>query len=65
MTRHFNYPWVIIKVSGHQCQWLAGGHDLEIGQTLAVPEVTVYSITTLTIGLLAALSIHILECVIP
>ena len=23
--------WVIIKVSGHQYQWLAGGYDLEIG----------------------------------
>ena len=22
----------IIKVSGHQHQWLAGGYDLEIGQ---------------------------------
>ena len=22
---------VIIKVSGHQYQWLAGGYDLEIG----------------------------------
>ena len=21
----------IIKVSGHQCRWLAGGYDLEIG----------------------------------
>ena len=24
-------PGVIIKVSGHQHQWLAGGYDLEIG----------------------------------
>ena len=24
--------WVIIKVSGHQHQWLAGGCDPEIGQ---------------------------------
>ena len=23
--------WAIIKVSGHQYQWLAGGYDLEIG----------------------------------
>ena len=23
--------WVIIKVSGHQYWWLAGGYDLEIG----------------------------------
>ena len=23
--------WAIIKVSGHQHQWLAGGYDLEIG----------------------------------
>ena len=23
--------WVIIKVSGHQYRWLAGGHNLEIG----------------------------------
>ena len=23
--------WVIIKVLGHQYQWLAGGNDLEIG----------------------------------
>ena len=23
--------WVIIKVKGHQYQWLAGGYDLEIG----------------------------------
>ena len=23
--------WVIIKVSGHQHRWLAGGYDLEIG----------------------------------
>ena len=22
--------WVIIKVSGHQYRWLAGGYDLEI-----------------------------------
>ena len=24
--------WVIIKVSGHQHRWLAGGYDLEIQQ---------------------------------
>ena len=23
--------WAIIKVSGHQHRWLAGGYDLEIG----------------------------------
>ena len=23
--------WAIIKVSGHQYQWLAGGYDLEVG----------------------------------
>ena len=23
--------WAIIKVSGHQLRWLAGGYDLEIG----------------------------------
>ena len=23
--------WVIIKVSGHQDRWLAGGYELEIG----------------------------------
>ena len=23
--------WAIIKVSGHQYRWLAGGYDLEIG----------------------------------
>ena len=23
--------WAIIKVSGHQHQWLVGGYDLEIG----------------------------------
>ena len=23
--------WAIVKVSGHQYQWLAGGYDLEIG----------------------------------
>ena len=23
--------WAIIKVSGHQYWWLAGGYDLEIG----------------------------------
>ena len=30
-----HYPFAgaraIIKVSSHQCQWLAGGYDLEIG----------------------------------
>ena len=25
---------VIIKVPGHQCRWLAGGYDLEIGHVL-------------------------------
>ena len=28
------YPWAILKVSGPQCQWLAGCCDLEIGHLL-------------------------------
>ena len=29
--RSLTAAWAIIKVSGHQHQWLAGGYDLEIG----------------------------------
>ena len=37
LTTGVDYPSLagaqtIIKVSGHQHQWLAGGYDLEIGQ---------------------------------
>ena len=36
LTTSTDYPslastWAIIKVLGHQYQWLAGGDDLEIG----------------------------------
>ena len=32
---------VIIKVSGHQYRWLAGGYDLEIGHFLEVTSMVV------------------------
>ena len=32
---------VIIKVPGHQHQWLAGGYDLEIGHLLEVDNMVV------------------------
>ena len=33
--------WAIVKVSGHQHQWLAGGYDLEIGYFLKVDSMVV------------------------
>ena len=32
---------VIIKLKGHQYQWLAGGHDLEIGHFVEVARLVV------------------------
>ena len=33
--------WAIIKMSGHQHRWLAGGYDLEIGHFLEVDSMVV------------------------
>ena len=35
------YALAIIKVSGHQHRWLAGGYDLKIGHSLEVDSMVV------------------------